>query len=65
MDRNLEHETLQFFQPPFTTQPSCQPGFRIAGSSIYPFLHLQTSPLHSFSLPVHFAGLHAEKQGEI
>ena len=53
---------MQFFLPPsFSTQSSFPPGFRIAGSSIYPFLHLQTSPWHSFFLPVHvIARSHAE-----
>ena len=53
-------ETMQFFLPVFTTQSSCPLGFRMAGSSIYPILHLQTSPLHSFFSPVH--GSHAENR---
>ena len=55
---------MQFFLPSsFGTQASFPPGFRIAGSSLYPFLHLQTPPLHSFFLPVHVvAGSHAENR---
>ena len=52
---------MQFFLPaPSSTQASFPPGFSIAGSSLYPFLHLQTPPLHSFFSPIHVvAGLHA------
>ena len=45
---------LLFFLPASAgTQLSVPSGSAIAGSSLNPLLHLQTSPLHSFSLPVH------------
>ena len=61
--KNSLPKTIQFFLPSFSTQASFPPGFRIAGSSLYPFLHLQTPPLHSLFLPVHVvAGSHAENR---
>ena len=45
---------MQFFLPASaTTQPSVPSGLAISGFSLNPLLHLQTSPSHSFSLPVH------------
>ena len=45
---------IQFFLPASAiTQPYVPSGLAIAGFSLNPLLHLQTSPSHSFSLPVH------------
>ena len=61
--RKTLSEIIRFFLPASaSTQSSVPSGVEMAGFFFHPLLHLQASPIHSFSLPLHVVWPHAENR---